>query len=989
MPPNTFEYLAPWVNSFAHCANLAAFMADVPMRAREDQAEPAFSIRLFGPRRDGRFFSAIVFPDPRMLCTYVARCRREGWPVPGIDYRAGTKAEFPMFMDVDGVPAGEEDAAIADIERFFPSPLVLFRRLTDTGAVSFHAHWPGLYATSASARSHAERVVREHPRMAGRVDAKPYQGGAHLRWPSGPKVFGPDGSRFELVRGDGEDYGELMWQCFLGRPRGAEEQLEGGDEGNEERDRIRAAELLMRGQMVVNAVDAVGIDMMDRTTVFSPQKTMPRIIAQLALGNTRAAIAMAGAVMARRTDSRATWLIVKLPDDSHVPPTVMLGEYRVGQTPASVMCNYSPSVDLLWSVVMAEAAKLNGGLPLTKAEMGRVCYGKGNSKGKGIFREVFETLPFTHATVRRPYHPVSTRPAQTTTINSWTGFDGYFLPAPSPVEAIMWGSGSRASPLGVVLRFHHEILCGNMHRLSYAALAFLACVFRRPAEPSMRMPVYIGAQGSGKSLWLKTIIRAVFGQNSMMTERVGLFTQRFNSLVEDMTLVAVDESKITSHDWSALKYLTTADRATAERKGRDATSNVPISINFICACNSLDDIFIGNQERRPIIIQCANEDTTTAAFAARVSEFRHALADPAFAPAMAWFLGSFLDMRAWEDDIHTTRFYGSDYVALRAKSMTGPERWWRERLESGDNTAVDATDRDPAAPTWYMSVPRAGLYELYRKTKGDGRTAGEGELVDKMRSWGARVVNVPGGSANVCFPSMRESRRRFEEALGDFRFRVTPEDDRENFRYTEWQHDTDWTAAYGHPDLWRAQNTRPALEGARLAASQSGALNANFRTREVVARLVAALKESRPGHAAQWYDACAERRLDSARAELGRANPLENAADFADRALDVATRVVIQHSLDADMDSSSSSASDNSGNGHGGLSEDDGSWVDCAGWGDSEDDAHLARCVAEGKRRAEEDDSDEPTEDDMVHHREKRLRSNPFIDDQAEVDGYP
>ena len=160
----------------------------------------------------------------------------------------------------------------------------------------------------------------------------------------------------------------------------------------------------------------------------------------------------------------------------------------------------------------------------------------------------------------------------------------------------------RPGDVSFFLKHVKEVICSNNEVHTKYVLQFFAHLLQKPHEKPTVAIVQKSIEGTGKSSLIK-MFSAILGQYAITTNGIDLFTQRFNSILENKLLIFVDEAYMRGQKESQkLKALISENAVNIERKTIDS---YPINsfARYIFATNNDHVLNAGSRERRYLVLE--------------------------------------------------------------------------------------------------------------------------------------------------------------------------------------------------------------------------------------------------------------------------------------------------------------------------------------------------------------------------------------------------
>jgi hypothetical protein len=157
--------------------------------------------------------------------------------------------------------------------------------------------------------------------------------------------------------------------------------------------------------------------------------------------------------------------------------------------------------------------------------------------------------------------------------------------------------------LDKILHHLREIWCDGDENVYRYLISWFSNIFNNPGEKTgVAIALYSRAHGAGKGIIINWLLKNVFGHH-ITNELAGLssIVKDFNASLSRRVLISIDEldkeGQIQKSSFNKMKHYITEPRTMIELKGLDPHSeNIPV--NFICALNHKNGIYIENETDR-------------------------------------------------------------------------------------------------------------------------------------------------------------------------------------------------------------------------------------------------------------------------------------------------------------------------------------------------------------------------------------------------------
>ncbi|NOD89062.1 MULTISPECIES: primase-helicase family protein [unclassified Ruegeria] len=199
-----------------------------------------------------------------------------------------------------------------------------------------------------------------------------------------------------------------------------------------------------------------------------------------------------------------------------------------------------------------------------------------------------------------------------------------------------------------------------------------------PTRVMGTMLVFRSGQGTGKGIILEDLMMRIFGQHGLLVDDAEQLTGKFNKHLANACYVFADEALFAGDKRAAqkLKRRVTGGTIAIEPKGIDSFS-VASSMGIVAATNRDHAIQIDVDDRRVMVCEVADhrKDDT---------EYFKPLHDHIRGDGAAHFLQKMLDRDVSGFNPMADRVITEATLEQRARSLTGPQRWWASIVEDGE-----------------------------------------------------------------------------------------------------------------------------------------------------------------------------------------------------------------------------------------------------------------------------------------------------------------
>ncbi|NOD36024.1 MULTISPECIES: DUF5906 domain-containing protein [unclassified Ruegeria] len=230
----------------------------------------------------------------------------------------------------------------------------------------------------------------------------------------------------------------------------------------------------------------------------------------------------------------------------------------------------------------------------------------------------------------------------------------------------------------IILDHIFDVLCAGDVELYEYVMDWFALKVQNPTRVMGTMLVFRSGQGTGKGIILEDLMMRIFGQHGLLVDDAEQLTGKFNKHLANACYVFADEALFAGDKRAAqkLKRRVTGGTIAIEPKGIDSFS-VASSMGIVAATNRDHAIQIDVDDRRVVVCEVADhrKDDT---------EYFKPLHDHIRGDGAAHFLQKMLDRDVSGFNPMADRVITEATLEQRARSLTGPQRWWASIVEDGE-----------------------------------------------------------------------------------------------------------------------------------------------------------------------------------------------------------------------------------------------------------------------------------------------------------------
>jgi len=111
-----------------------------------------------------------------------------------------------------------------------------------------------------------------------------------------------------------------------------------------------------------------------------------------------------------------------------------------------------------------------------------------------------------------------------------------------------------------------------------------------------------GKTGTGKTIFSRDLMIALFGESNWGQAPKNLFKSTFNKVLKNKRIIFIDEAKIKEDEYNIVK-LYANKKLNIEQKGVDADNNTDVYYSMVLSNNRMGDIYVDHDDRRYSIVE--------------------------------------------------------------------------------------------------------------------------------------------------------------------------------------------------------------------------------------------------------------------------------------------------------------------------------------------------------------------------------------------------
>lgn len=320
----------------------------------------------------------------------------------------------------------------------------------------------------------------------------------------------------------------------------------------------------------------------------------------------------------------------------------------------------------------------------TKKAKGKDGSGKETTTDVAVYRTKFEI--WREHPKKRSYRTVGFWPPPLTCherdYNLWTGFSVQPLLPEDPAHRSSqdtlreWADQHAKAGCQLYLDMMFEVICaGNQDHYDYL-LKWMAFTVQQPGIPIEVSVMMKGELGTGKGTFARTF-GSLFGRHYTHLDRTEQLAGKFNAAISGKILVFADEAFFAGDkkDLGSLKRLITEPTLSIERKGIDVVEEINC-VHLIMATNNEHSHQASFKERRYFSLEVSSKRGQDHVYFNAVNKQMREGGREAL-------LSYLLTRSVTHDEVRKVPMT-DELRKQQEMSLTWEQRWWKERLMSGD-----------------------------------------------------------------------------------------------------------------------------------------------------------------------------------------------------------------------------------------------------------------------------------------------------------------
>jgi hypothetical protein len=372
-----------------------------------------------------------------------------------------------------------------------------------------------------------------------------------------------------------------------------------------------------------------------------------------------------------------------------------------------------------------------------------------SSKANVVIQQ-FIANPGTHSFDKVAFSPL---PTASTTLNFWPD------PTMKPVKG-KWNE---------VKRFLLEVICNKNKAAFHYLVCFLAHMLQKPEEKPGIMVVLLGGQGTGKGTFFR-LLHSIWSRTTLQVSDVDQVIGQFNAALERNYVICMDEAIFSGDKKSMerLKSLITEPSCRIEQKYQPSRT-IDSYHRFFATSNNGHFAQIDKDDRRFLFLRVSSDFQGNLEYFEKLHPL---IANEGVVSAMVFDLLT-IDLTSFNV---RSRPLTAEHTTQKIQSLAGFDRYWYEKLQSGDLSDCDYISSDPwTKPRFISTKTIIQGYKEYDKNAGRYHPVQSQQIASSLEklcpsATPARTTSVSCGnkvqSRGYQLPSIGVARTEFEKIIG-------------------------------------------------------------------------------------------------------------------------------------------------------------------------------------------------------------------------------
>jgi hypothetical protein len=372
-----------------------------------------------------------------------------------------------------------------------------------------------------------------------------------------------------------------------------------------------------------------------------------------------------------------------------------------------------------------------------------------SSKANVVIQQ-FIANPGTHSFDKVAFSPL---PTASTTLNFWPD------PTMKPVKG-KWNE---------VKRFLLEVICNKNKAAFHYLVCFLAHMLQKPEEKPGIMVVLLGGQGTGKGTFFG-LLHSIWSRTTLQVSDVDQVIGQFNAALERNYVICMDEAIFSGDKKSMerLKSLITEPSCRIEQKYQPSRT-IDSYHRFFATSNNGHFAQIDKDDRRFLFLRVSSDFQGNLEY---FEKLHRLIENEGVVSAMVFDLLT-IDLTSFNV---RSRPLTAEHTTQKIQSLAGFDRYWYEKLQSGDLRDCDWHSRNPwTEPRFISTKDIIRGYEEYDKNAGRYHPVQSQQIASSLEklcpsATPARTTSDSLGnkvqSRGYQLPSIGVARTEFEKIIG-------------------------------------------------------------------------------------------------------------------------------------------------------------------------------------------------------------------------------
>ena len=314
-----------------------------------------------------------------------------------------------------------------------------------------------------------------------------------------------------------------------------------------------------------------------------------------------------------------------------------------------------------------------------------------------------------------------------------------------------------------------EVICNKNKAAFHYLVCFLAHMLQKPEEKPGIMVVLLGGQGTGKGTFFG-LLHSIWSRTTLQVSDADQVIGQFNAALERNYVICMDEAIFSGDKKSMerLKSLITEPSCRIEQKYQPSRT-IDSYHRFFATSNNGHFAQIDKDDRRFLFLRVSSDFQGNLEYFEKLHPL---IANEGVVSAMVFDLLT-IDLTSFNV---RSRPLTAEHTTQKIQSLAGIDRYWYEKLQSGDLSDCDWNSRNSwTEPRFISTKDIIRGYEEYDKNAGRYHPVQNHQIASSLEklcpsATPTRTTSVSCGnkvqSRGYQLPSIGVARTEFEKIIG-------------------------------------------------------------------------------------------------------------------------------------------------------------------------------------------------------------------------------